>query len=237
MEHKDCIILAGGLGTRLQSVVEDKPKCLAPIDGKPFLHYLLLQIQRYHFRNIIFSVGYKKEMVKDYLSKNANNYSFEYVFAEEEEPLGTGGAIMNAMQYVATDDAIVMNGDTLFDIDLDALYLFQKNNMADCTLALKLMNEADRYGIVHIDEQNSITSFEEKKIGASGLINGGIYCLFKKSFINIPFEKKFSFEKEYLEKMISERNFMAFTQDKYFIDIGIPTDYNKAQTEIPRLFN
>jgi D-glycero-alpha-D-manno-heptose 1-phosphate guanylyltransferase len=69
------------------------------------------------------------------------------------------------------------------------------------------------------------------------LINGGIYCLFKKSFINIPFEKKFSFEKEYLEKMISERNFMAFTQDKYFIDIGIPTDYNKAQTDIPRLFN
>ena len=109
--------------------------------------------------------------------------------------------------------------------------------MADCTIALKNMPQADRYGLVKINEENLITSFEEKKPNTSGLINGGVYCMYRPSFLNNPFEKKFSFEKDYLGKYISERDMFGFVQDRYFIDIGIPTDYAKAQQDLPAFFD
>ncbi|HOZ51687.1 MAG TPA: nucleotidyltransferase family protein [Chitinophagaceae bacterium] len=232
MEHKDCIILAGGMGTRLQSVVADKPKCLADINGKPFLSYLSKQIQKFHFCKVVFSVGYKKEMIIDYVMSHRDEFPFAFDFAEENEPLGTGGAILNAMPYCNTEDIFVMNGDTYFDVNLDEMLSFQQTKMADCTLALKPMAVADRYGLVNVNDDMMITGFEEKKANGSGLINGGIYCIFKNSFLNIPFESKFSFEKDYLEKFINERDMAGFIQDKYFIDIGIPEDYERAQKEL-----
>jgi D-glycero-alpha-D-manno-heptose 1-phosphate guanylyltransferase len=232
MHHKDCIILAGGMGTRLQSVVNDKPKCLADINGKPFLSYLAQHIKKYAFRKVVFSVGYKKEMIIDYVSNHPDEFPFDIAFAEENEPLGTGGAILNAIPFCETEDIFVMNGDTFFDVDLNAMHEFQRTKMADCTLALKPMHNADRYGLVKLNDDSMVTGFEEKQVGASGLINGGIYCLFKSSFINIPFEHKFSFEKDYLEKFISEREMAGFIQDHYFIDIGIPEDYERAQHEL-----
>lgn len=234
--HKDCIILAGGMGTRLQSVVNDKPKCLAEVNGKPFLSYIAAHLSKYHFCKVIFSVGYKKEMVMDYVMNHRDEFKFAFDFAEENEPLGTGGAILNALPYSDTEDFFVVNGDTFFDVDFDKMIEFQQSKMSDCTLALKPMQKADRYGLVHINNAEQITGFEEKKENGSGLINGGVYCIYRNSFLNIPFEQKFSFEKDYLEKFISERDMYGFVQDKYFIDIGIPEDYNRAQTEIPSLF-
>ena len=234
--HKDCIILAGGMGTRLQSVVNDKPKCLADVNGKPFLSYIAAHLSKYHFCKVIFSVGYKKEMVIDYVMSHRDEFKFAFDFAEENEPLGTGGAILNALPYSDTEDFFVVNGDTFFDVDFDKMIEFQQGKMSDCTLALKPMQKADRYGLVKINEAEQITGFEEKKENGSGLINGGVYCIYRNSFLNIPFEQKFSFEKDYLEKFISERDMYGFVQDKYFIDIGIPEDYTRAQTEIPALF-
>ena len=231
MAHKDCIILAGGMGTRLQSVVADKPKCLADLNGKPFLSYLSQHISQFNFRKVVFSIGYKKDMIIDYVTNHPEEFPFDYEFAEEEEPLGTGGAIMNAITHCDTEDVFVMNGDTFFDVDFDAMLDFQRSKMADCTLALKPMDKADRYGLVRINDDMIVTGFEEKQAGASGLINGGIYCIFRSSFINIPFERKFSFEKDYLEKFILERNLAGFIQDTYFIDIGIPEDYERAKTD------
>ncbi|MBL7766395.1 MAG: nucleotidyltransferase family protein [Chitinophagaceae bacterium] len=234
--HKDCIILAGGMGTRLQSVVSDVPKCMADINGKPFLHYLCQYLQRFHFCKVIFSVGYKKDIVMDYILSHRDEFKFAFDFAEEDEPLGTGGAILNALSYSDTDDFFVINGDTFFDVDLDQMQAFQEAKMADCTVALKPMQKADRYGLVQINPDAQIQSFSEKQAGASGLINGGIYCIFRNSFLNIPFQHKFSFEKDYLEKYLNERYLYGFVQDNYFIDIGIPEDYSKAQKEIPTLF-
>lgn len=234
--HKDCIILAGGMGTRLQSVVNDKPKCLADVNGKPFLSYIAAHLSKYHFCKVIFSVGYKKEMIIDYVMNHRDEFKFAFDFAEENEPLGTGGAILNALPYSDTEDFFVVNGDTFFDVDFDKMIAFQQSKMSDCTLALKPMQKADRYGLVKINESEQIIGFEEKKENGSGLINGGVYCVYRNSFLNIPFEQKFSFEKDYLEKFISERDMYGFVQDKYFIDIGIPEDYSKAQTEIPDLF-
>lgn len=235
--HKDCIILAGGLGTRLQSVVADKPKCMADINGKPFLYYVCQHLMKFHFCKVIFSVGYKKEMIIDYVTSHRNEFKFAFDFAEETEALGTGGAIINALPYSDTEDFFVINGDTFFDVDFDKMIEAQQQKMADCTIALKNMPQADRYGLVKINEENLITSFEEKKPNTSGLINGGVYCMYRPSFLNIPFEKKFSFEKDYLEKYISERDMFGFVQDRYFIDIGIPTDYAKAQQDLPAFFD
>ena len=234
--HRDCIILAGGLGTRLRDVVSDKPKCLANINGKPFLHYLGQYLSRFHFCKVVFAIGYKGHMVKDYVLANRDVFNFAFDFAEEEEPLGTGGAILNALPYCDTDDFFVLNGDTFFDVDIDAMTHMQESRMADCTLALKPMSVPDRYGLVHINAEQQVTGFTEKQAGAGGLINGGVYCLYRHSFLNIPFPKKFSFEKDYLEKMVHERDMFGLVQDRYFIDIGIPSDYEKAQYEIPELF-
>lgn len=235
--HKDCIILAGGLGTRLQSVVSDRPKCMADINGKPFLYYICQHLMKFHFCKIVFSVGYQKDMIIDYVTSHRDEFRFAFDFAEENEPLGTGGAILNALPYSDTEDFFVINGDTFFDVNFDEMVKAQQEKMADCTIALKSMQNADRYGLVKMDAENFITAFEEKKQGASGYINGGVYCLFRNSFLNIPFPQKFSFEKDYLEKFILERDMLGFVQDKYFIDIGIPEDYQKAQLDLPNFFD
>lgn len=225
----DCIVLAGGLGTRLQSVVADKPKCLADINGQPFLYYLCKYLQRFNLHKVIFSVGYKKEMVKDYIKAHAHEFNFDYCFAEEDEPLGTGGAILLASTLSTTEDFFVINGDTFFNVDLNAMMDYQKLKQSDCTLALKPMDVASRYGLVMVERDDAVSSFQEKKEGASGLINGGIYCIYRNAFLSNPFPEKFSFEKEYLEKGLSRLNMYGFIQDQYFIDIGIPEDYEKAQ--------
>lgn len=227
----DVIVLAGGLGTRLAGVVPDKPKCLADINGYPFLHYLCCYIEKFPVQQVVFSVGFRSEMVKEYMNSVAKEYSFSFCFADEDKPLGTGGAIMNAIQYAHTEDVFVLNGDTLFDVNLQELYSFQQEVKGDCTLSLKPMEVADRYGLVQLHADQSIARFEEKKIGGSGLINGGVYCVYRKAFESIPFPDVFSFEKDYLEKFIGERNFYGFIQNNYFIDIGIPEDYEKAQRE------
>jgi D-glycero-alpha-D-manno-heptose 1-phosphate guanylyltransferase len=176
-------------------------------------------------------------MVIDYVMQHREEFKFAFDFAEEDEPLGTGGAILNALQYSDTQDFFVINGDTFFDVNYDEMSYWQETKMADCTIALKPMQIADRYGLVNMNDESQIVGFEEKKVGASGLINGGVYCIFRNSFLNIPFPQKFSFEKDYLEKMINERDMIGYVSDNYFIDIGIPEDYARAQTEIPALFS
>ncbi|MBK6819132.1 MAG: NTP transferase domain-containing protein [Bacteroidetes bacterium] len=167
--HKDCIILAGGLGTRLKSVVSDKPKCMADINGKPFLYYVCQHLMKFHFCKIVFSVGYQKEMIIDYVTSHRNEFKFAFDFAEETEPLGTGGAILNALPYSDTEDFFVVNGDTFFDVNFDDMLKAQQEKMADCTIALKKMQHADRYGLVQMNEEHFITAFEEKKAWGIGL--------------------------------------------------------------------
>jgi D-glycero-alpha-D-manno-heptose 1-phosphate guanylyltransferase len=234
--HKDCIILAGGLGTRLRDAVPDKPKCLAEINGIPFLHYILMQLKPFHFCKIVFSVGYQKEMVMDWVTANRKTYGFAIDFAEETEPLGTGGAIKNALQYTDSEDVVVMNGDTFFDVDVDALYASQQLKEADVTMALKPMQNFERYGTVQQKTDGQITGFAEKQACADGLINGGIYVLYKKSFEMLALGDKFSFENDYLQKHLSTHNIYGVASDKYFIDIGIPSDYEKAKIDFAKIF-
>ncbi len=233
---KEAIILAGGLGTRLRSVVPDLPKSLAPVGGKPFISHVIEYFQKKGVVKFIFSLGYKSELFEDFLRAKLSNpfqgLPFTYQLSIEQEPLGTGGAIRLACLKAAEKTVLVLNGDTFFSIDPAKLHRFHTNCWAHCTLSLKPMQNFDRYGVVELNEDCSVKSFREKQFYEKGLINGGIYALEKDYFLEEKLPLKFSFEKDYLEKFCPLGNIFGLAQDEYFIDIGIPADYERAQTEL-----
>jgi D-glycero-alpha-D-manno-heptose 1-phosphate guanylyltransferase len=226
----EAIILAGGLGTRLRSAVPDLPKCMAPVNGKPFIAYVIQHLQKEGIEKFIFSLGYKHEYFLAFLSEQFA--TINYQLSIEENPLGTGGAIQLACSKATGKNVIITNGDTLYKADISALSDEHLINNANCTLCLKPMQSFDRYGVVEMNQSNIITSFKEKQFYKEGFINGGIYALNVQSFLNKNLPEKFSFEKDYLEKFYTERKFFGSVQNEYFIDIGIPEDYKKAQKEL-----
>ncbi|HMO61513.1 MAG TPA: nucleotidyltransferase family protein [Ferruginibacter sp.] len=225
----EAIILAGGLGTRLRSVVSDLPKCMAPVAGRPFLQYIIRHLQQQGVTSFIFSVGYLYEAIESFLQKEYP--SINYQLSIETSPLGTGGAIQLACAKTTAENVLVVNGDTMFSINVHRLMTAQLNKPAACTLALKPMQHFNRYGVVQLNSNSCITAFEEKKYYAEGLINGGVYALNTKALLQKKLPEKFSFEKDYLEQFVHEGHFYGLPQDDYFIDIGIPEDYEKAQQQ------
>jgi D-glycero-alpha-D-manno-heptose 1-phosphate guanylyltransferase len=226
----EAIVLAGGLGTRLQPAVPDLPKCLAPVAGRSFLEYLLVCYRKQGVKRFIFALGYKSEKIESFVREAL--FPSEYAFSIEAKPLGTGGAIYQACRQVSGSDAIVLNADTFFGLKLNELSTVHLNKKADCTLALKPMERVDRYGQVELDDQQQVIGFSEKKYMESGLINGGVYALNVKNFLNKSFPATFSFEKDYLENEYSTGKIYGMISDAYFIDIGIPEDYQQAQKEL-----
>jgi len=230
MEIKEAIILAGGLGTRLRSVLPDLPKCMAPVNGRPFLSYIIDYYQQQGIQKFIFSLGYKFEVIQAWLKTEYPLLTIECVI--EKEPLGTGGAIQLAVEKAKAKDILILNGDTLFKADLAAMAAFHKRNAAACTLLLKPMEHFDRYGVVEIEDDGRIRSFNEKKKYEKGLINGGVYILNTGRFRQQKRPVVFSFEKDYLELFFSAMPMYGCVQDGYFIDIGIPEDFERAGREL-----
>ncbi|MBA4198789.1 MAG: nucleotidyltransferase [Chitinophaga sp.] len=227
---KEAIILAGGLGTRLRSAVPDLPKCMAPVNGKPFIAYVIEELKQQGIDSFIFSLGYKSEAIIEFINIHYTNLNIQY--SVEEEPLGTGGAIKLACIKATEKNIIVTNGDTLFKVNITALSELHEKANAACTLSLKPMQNFERYGVVEIDENKQITSFKEKQFYEQGLINGGVYALSVDDILQSNLPEKFSFEKDYLEIFYRTKKMMGSVQDGYFIDIGIPEDYLKAQKEL-----
>lgn len=227
MRIHTAIILAGGLGTRLRSVVSEMPKCMAPVNQRPFLDYVIHDLQKNGITHFVFSVGYKSEAIIDHIQINYPQLQAD--FAIEESPLGTGGAIQHALSFVKEEQVVIVNGDTIFEVDLNKMAEEHVHTTANCTLALKPMTNFERYGVVRINEKNIVKGFEEKKYYSEGLINGGIYILNKNTFLQHHFPAVFSFEKDYLEKYIEKESMQGFVSDAFFIDIGIPEDYERAQ--------
>lgn len=226
----EAIVLAGGLGTRLRSVVPDLPKCMAPINGIPFLSYLIDHLIDQGITYFVFALGYKSNEFIDFLQVKLPNKNYSVVV--EEEPLGTGGAIKLAITKTTSKDVIALNGDSLFKANLNQLIQFHLEKKSSCTLSLKPMKKFERYGSVIIDEKDTIISFKEKQFIEIGLINGGVYAINVESFLAKSLPNKFSMEKDYLEKYAAEGVFFGNKQDAYFIDIGIPEDFNRAQIEL-----
>ncbi len=226
------IILAGGFGTRLRTVVSDLPKCKAPVAGKPFLYSVIDHLQQQGFKKFIFSLGYMSEAIQLFLHESYP--ALDYQLSIEDEPLGTGGAIYKACAMATEPTVLALNGDTLFSINVPQLLQLHQQKESHCTICLKSMQQFDRYGVVKMDTSNCITSFEEKKWIEEGLINGGVYAIDRDKFLAQPFAEKFSMEKDYLELLVGEGHFYGLVQDAYFIDIGIPEDFERAQKEIGR---
>jgi D-glycero-alpha-D-manno-heptose 1-phosphate guanylyltransferase len=220
--------LSGGFGTRIQSVISDVPKAMAPVCGKPFLYYILRNLVRQNIDRIILAVGYKHEVIINYFGNKFQ--SADLIYSIEDEPLGTGGGIRLAIEMAVEKQILVINGDTCFDLSFRELALFHTGGGFDLTMCLKPMKHFDRYGTVTVD-QSRVTGIKEKQPCDSGLINGGVYLINREIIEKFPVNSKFSFEKDFLEKEVDWLKFGAFISDKYFIDIGIPEDYEKAQCD------
>lgn len=215
---KEAIILCGGLGTRLRSVISDVPKPMAPIKNKPFLAFVLEYLKKQNISRVVLAVSYKYEIIQEYFG---NSYlGMQILYSIEKEPLGTGGAILEALNLINSNSCYVLNGDTFFDVNLDRLKL----DDSDICVALKPMKNFDRYGSVDIDNNNYISAFNEKKFTSNGLINGGVYLIKKNIFNSFNLPNKFSFE-EFFQENFLIFNAKATVFDDYFIDIGIPQDY------------
>lgn len=222
----EVIILAGGFGTRLQSVVNDVAKPMALINNKPFLAYLIEYLKSFGIERVILSVGYKRESIQAYF-KNAYQ-GVDISYSIEETPLGTGGAIKKALQMVDSRKILVMNGDTFFDLEIPQFV--ESMNHEAIALALKPMVDFNRYGSVVL-QKGKVIAFEEKKAQKEGLINGGVYLIDRTIFHN-TFEEVFSFE-SFLQ---DQQSIGGYISEGYFIDIGIPEDYLKAQHDFKELF-
>jgi len=223
----EAIILAGGLGTRLQPVVKDLPKAMAPVADNPFLYYLLESLNEAGFRHIILAVGYKHEVIENWLANYHTPMRISIVV--EEEPLGTGGATKLSLSQAEGQDVFVLNGDTFFSVDYSFMLSYHHEMDTEATLALKEMRPVTRYGLVELHKDSRIAQFREKQYCDSGLINGGVYLLRKNALTDYP--DKFSLEKDYFEKIVKSRQLAGFPSDRYFIDIGVPEDYEQVQKD------
>jgi D-glycero-alpha-D-manno-heptose 1-phosphate guanylyltransferase len=225
------IILAGGFGTRLQKVVNDVPKPMAPIQGKPFLHYVFLYLQQYYIQEVVLSVGYLHEVIEDYFEDEYLGIKVKYCI--EDKPLGTGGGIKKAFELIE-NNAFVLNGDTFFDVNLTELDAFHHNTNADFSMSLKHLTEFDRYGTIAL-ENSRVKGFKEKAYTKDGWINGGVYLTSAAVLNRFDLPEQFSLEKDFIERHLDSLHVNGYCADGYFIDIGIPEDYYKANEDLPKL--
>lgn len=231
---REAVILAGGFGTRLRTVVSDVPKPMAPVAGKPFLRYLLSQLATQGYQHIVLATGYMHEKVEECFGNEYRGIKISY--AHELTPLGTGGAIANALQHCSADSVTVLNGDTLFLADLGQLEHYADSKGTQLAIVLRAVPDAGRYGAVETDNEGRITAFREKDPSAgAGNINGGIYRLQRRLLDGYAVGQQFSFEKEVMQQRYATEAFYAYADGAYFIDIGVPEDYQRAQTELPAL--
>jgi len=203
---------------------------MALINNRPFLEYLLDYLIVQGVSSVILSVGYKHEVITNHFKRRYRSVQIDY--AVEEEPLGTGGGIRLAFWRVKGDKAIILNGDSMFRADLAELEKSHLSKKADVTIALRKLKNTGRYGRVTLDRQRRIRGFEEKNENAGpGLINAGVYLMEKLFLMEPYFRGRFSIEKDCFERFYSTSRMFGFPAGGYFLDIGIPEDYQKAQDE------
>jgi D-glycero-alpha-D-manno-heptose 1-phosphate guanylyltransferase len=230
----EAVILAGGFGTRLQSVVSDVPKPLAPIDGKPFLAFLLDRLVMNGFRRVVLATGYMGDKVYQALGDRWHGMSL--IYSQEQQPLGTGGAIAKAFSRIDGEAFFVLNGDTYLELDYNLFDEQAIESGAKLGMALAQVPDVARYGAVQVQEHR-VTGFSEKGLRGPGYINAGVYRLAREVAANFPAIASFSFENDILVPAVQNGQVQAFTQTAAFIDIGVPEDYSRAQRELAKSAN
>lgn len=219
------LILCGGQGTRIKHLLNGLPKPMYPVLGKPFLEHQISYLNKFGLNNIIISAGYRADVIQDY-------YGEKYRIIEEKEPLGTGGAILYALNQIKTENFICLNGDTLFLLDFESFLDAGKLNNSHSTIALKKVLDSSRYGSIWKNDKNKIEKFAEKNTGTnSGLINAGVYYLNKKQLEKFDFPQKCSLETDIFPKLVNDKLF-GFETDAEFIDIGTPETLHQIENFI-----
>ena len=231
---KEAVILAGGFGTRLSHVVSDVPKPMAPVYGRPFLCYLLDRLADAGIQRVVLATGYMHEVIETYFGTGYQG--LEIIYSNEDQPLFTGGAIRQAAEKIQSEDFVVLNGDTLFDIDFQQLYDFHTSHDAHLSIALRRVEDTGRYGAVTCENDRIVAFHEKTESQGAGDINGGIYAIKRTWLLNQDLPTKFSFEKELMQPLAGDPHFYGLSFNDYFIDIGVPDDYFRAQQEFKTLF-
>lgn len=227
-DNLSCLILAGGLGTRLGNLVKDAPKPMLRINNRPFLEYLIYQVRLFGMSDIVLCVGYKREVIEDYFS-NGKEYGVRIRYSREQELLGTAGAIAHAGDLINSDPFVVMNGDSFCEVDFKEQLKQHKLSNAAGTIAVTRVDECSRYNCVAFDKDGAVISFRRKReISGSGYINGGIYILKKTVLDYIPMEKSFSLENDLFPEL-AQQGLRVFKSSGTFIDIGVPYDLKRAE--------
>jgi D-glycero-alpha-D-manno-heptose 1-phosphate guanylyltransferase len=224
----EAVILAGGLGTRLREAVPDLPKPMAPIAGKPFLEILLAKLADDGVSRVVLSVGHLANKITDYFGPRYG--TMELIYEVENAPLGTGGALRNALARCVEDHALVLNGDTFLEFDMptvEALWLLHRNPI----ILARHVDETARYGRL-FETAGRITGFAEKGFGGAGLINAGSYVLPRDVMKECQLKPPFSFESDFLKREVAQRKFEILVVNGNFIDIGVPEDYARAKAQI-----
>lgn len=225
------IILAGGFGTRLRSRIKDLPKPMAPVAGRPFLEYLLDRLDKGGCSKVVLATGHLSQVIEDHFGDRYRGLAIEY--SREASPLGTGGAIVQALRLLPAQPALVLNGDTWLDLDPAAFVAWCEARPGCDAIVLRSLPDASRYGSVELAGER-ILRFGEKAAEGPGLINAGVYWLHLQSFQGFDLPTAFSIETDFFQPHVTELDLRGFVMDGNFIDIGVPQDYDRAQVELPR---
>jgi D-glycero-alpha-D-manno-heptose 1-phosphate guanylyltransferase len=228
MNDVKAVLLVGGLGTRLRSVLSSKPKVLASVGEKSFLQLLVRQLRSQGIRRLVMCTGYLADQIEnEFGDGQALDVTIEY--SKEEQPLGTAGAIRLAQHHLRdVSEFLVMNGDSFLEVDFRKLVEFHRDHRAMATMAVRRVTNTSRYGTVHVDADGRVTGFVEKTgSNVPGVVNGGVY-IFNHAVLRYLPELSGSLEKDVFPKLL-ERGVYAQEQHGMFIDIGTPEDYVRAQ--------
>lgn len=226
------LILAGGMGTRLRTALNDRPKPMADVSGSPFLLHIINQLKEAGIRDILMSIGYRAEIIKDHFG-DGSDFGARISYSEEAEPLGTGGALQLALDQVRGDSFLVMNGDSHCQVDFEKFFNFHYERGAQLTMVVVRNKESGGYGVLDVDEMGRVARFYEKEKNEYGLINAGIYLMNREIIAFFPGDAKFSLEYDLFPKLIG-KGFYAFITDAEMIDIGTPERYAEARDILGR---
>ena len=221
----EAIVLAGGSGTRLRGVIDDLPKPMAPVAGRPFLAFVLDRLVAGGVRTAILAVGYRHEAIRRHFGDLYRGLALRY--SVESEPLGTGGALRLACEQASAHELCVFNGDTYLEIDLRAMLAAHAGAAAELSMAIHEVPDASRYGALEVTG-DVVFGMREKGHAGPGWINAGVYVIGSELRARFPDRKAFSFESDLLMPEMASIRPRAFRAAGLFIDIGVPHDYARA---------
>jgi D-glycero-D-manno-heptose 1,7-bisphosphate phosphatase len=226
------IILAGGKGSRLGSLTKKMPKPLLPVAGHAFVEYLIWNLKRHGITRIFLTVGYLAHTIKKFLG-DGNQLGVQLKYFTESTPLGTGGALAG-MRDILDDNFFVMNGDTIFDVNYRAMAQIHRESGSMATIALREINNRNRFSSVRIDGYRIVAFEEKKESDLPGLINGGVYLFNRKILKYLP-KGPNSLEDDLFPSLIADgkHHLAGMPCNGFFIDIGLPETYSEAQQLIP----